>query len=93
MNESKMKALLYMDESQATFFATVYSAMLLMNMPNMHLTVVHLKERNDGLTTDWLRDVRVGSDLAPENRNNEILIRVSEIFSQRAVDIRHRVVY
>lgn len=93
MNESKMNVLLYMDQSQSAFFATVYSAMLLMNMPNMHLTVVQLKESNDGLSTDWLKNVIVESDSASENRNVEILNTVNDIFSQRATDVRHRVVY
>ena len=87
MNGSKFKVLLYSDESQPAFFALVYSAILLMNMPNMHLTVVQLKESNDGcigtennwmnswpisLTSDWLKDV---------------------IFSKRLVDVSHQVIY
>jgi len=87
MNGSKFKVLLYSDESQSAFFAVVYSAILLMNMPNMHLTVVQLKESNDGsignennwmnswpisLISDWVKDV---------------------IFSKRIVDVSHQLIY
>ena len=97
MNESKFNVLLYSDESQPAFFAVVYSAILLMNMPNMHLTVVQLKKSNDGSlgtendwinswpispTSDWMKDVMGGSDSAAKTRYNEILTKTNEIFSK-----------
>jgi hypothetical protein len=108
MNESKFNVLLYSDESQPAFFAVVYSAILLMNMPNMHLTVVQLKESNDGSmgtennwinswpispTSDWINDVMGGSDSGPKNRYHEILAKTNEIFSKRVVDVSRQVLY
>ncbi|WP_291300389.1 hypothetical protein [Desulfosporosinus sp. BICA1-9] len=48
MNEAKFNVLLYSNESQHDFWGVVYSAILLTNMPNMHLDIVQLKESNDG---------------------------------------------
>lgn len=44
MNDSKFNVLLYFDDSQQAFYATVHTAALLKNMPNMHLTVVQAQE-------------------------------------------------
>jgi len=44
MNDSKFNVLLYFDDSQQAFYAAVYTATLLKNMPNMHLTVVQAQE-------------------------------------------------
>ena len=108
MNGSKFNVLLYSDESLPVFFAVVYSAILLMNMPNMHLTVVQLKESNDDSlgtennwfnswpinpTSDWMKDVMGGSDLAAKTRYHEILTKTNEIFSKRVVDVSHQVLY
>jgi len=108
MNESKFNVLLYSDESQPAFFAVVYSAILLMNMPNMYLTVVQLKESSDGSmetendwinswpispATDWMKDVMDGSDSAAKTRYHEILTKIDEIFSKRKVDVSHQVIY
>jgi hypothetical protein len=108
MNEAKFNVLLYSDESQPAFFAVVYSAILLMNMPNMHLTVVQLKEsidssmgiENDWInawpispTSEWIKDVMGGSDLVNESKYHEIITKINEIFAKRVVDIRHQVIY
>jgi len=43
MND-KYNVLLYFYDSQQAFNAAVYTATLLKNMPNMHLTVIHTQE-------------------------------------------------
>ena len=43
------KVLLYSDDSQQALSAAVYAATLLKQMPNMHLTIVKIKESNEGL--------------------------------------------
>lgn len=48
MSDSKFKVLLYSDGSQQAFSAAVYTASLLMNMPNMDLTIVKLQESSEG---------------------------------------------
>jgi len=88
MNGSKFNVLLYTDESQSAFFARVYAAILMINMPNMYLTIVQLKESNNSIIktennsqnswqinpSDWMKDVQ-------------------DIFSIRAVDVRQQVIY
>lgn len=107
MNGLKFNVLLYSNESQHNFFGVIYSAILLMNMPNMHLTVVQLKESNDGSmstnnygnhwpinpTLNWMKDVMGWSDSTAISRYHEILTNTNEIFSKRAEDISHQVIY
>lgn len=47
MKDSKFNVLLYFDDSQQAFYAAVYTAILLKNMPNMQLTVVQVQEGCD----------------------------------------------
>lgn len=109
MNEAKFNVLLYLDESQPAFFAVVYSAILLMNMPIMHLTVVQLKESYDGPmgiendwinswpispTSDWMKDVMGEPDsAAAKTRYHKILTKTNETFSKRVADVSHQVIY
>lgn len=77
-------------------------------MPNMHVTVVQLKQSNDGSmgtesnwinscpihsTTDWMKKVMGGSDSAVKIRYNEILTKTNEIFSKRDVDVSQQLIY
>ena len=47
-DSNKFKVLLYSDGSHQSFSAAVYTATLLKNMPNMHLTIVQVKEIDGG---------------------------------------------
>jgi len=48
MNDSKLKVLLYSDGSYQAFSAAVYTATLLQNTPNMHLTILQVQEKDGG---------------------------------------------
>lgn len=48
MNDSKFKVLLYSDGSHQAFSAAVYTATLLKDMPNMHLTIVQVQDSDEG---------------------------------------------
>lgn len=48
MSDSEFKVLLYSDGSHQAFSAAVYTATLLKNMANMHLTIVQLQECDEG---------------------------------------------
>lgn len=100
--------LLYADESQPAFFAVVYSTILLMNMPNMHLTVVQLKQSKDGSmgtesdginswplspTSDLMENVMGGSNTTDKTKYYEILMKTNEIFSKRDLDVSHQLIY
>ena len=56
MNDSKFKVLLYSDGSYQAFSAAVYTATLLRDMPNMHLTIVQVQnsdESSQGTEFSW----------------------------------------
>lgn len=49
MNDSMFKVLLYSDPAaDQSFSAAVYTAILLKNIPNVHLTILQVQECNDG---------------------------------------------
>ncbi|MDA8223529.1 universal stress protein [Desulfosporosinus sp.] len=98
MHGPKFNVLLYSDESQTAFFAFVYAAIVMMNMPNMHLTIVQLKESNDASinseknclngwpispNSDWMKDISY----------QEVLTKTNELLSIRAVDVSYQVIY
>lgn len=85
MNGSKFNVLLYMDDSQFACYAVIYSAILMINMPNMHLTVVNLKECNDSSIDpekSWLKTLSINPTL---DGMQDIL----DIYTIRAIDVRH----
>ncbi len=55
MKDSKFNVVFYSDGSQRAFSAAVYAATLLKNMPNMHLTVVQVQDKNspDSMGTQY----------------------------------------
>lgn len=88
MNEAKFNVLLYSDESQSAFFALVYSAILMTNMPKMSLFVVNTKESNQGSSNEYTN--YDSWQISPQSeRMNNIL----DILSTRKSDIRHQVIY
>lgn len=88
MTQSRYKVLLYLDESRYSLSAALYSAMLMTNIPNMHLTVVKLKESNHvsnhEINEDWLNSWLSTSEWMRDALN---------IFSERSGDIRKQVIY
>lgn len=48
MKDTTFKVLLYSDGSNQSFSAAVYTATLLKNIPNVHLTIVQVQECNGG---------------------------------------------
>lgn len=106
--DADFNVLLYTDESQPATFAVVYSALLLMNMPNMNLTVVKLRQSNDDSsgaenngvnswpispTSKWMKKVMGGSDSTDKTRYNEILTKTNEIFSKSDVNVSQQFIY
>ncbi len=109
MTDRKFKVLLYSDGSQQAFSAAVYTANLLESMPNMHLTVVQVKEEEeDGVvgteynwietwpaspTSEWLKRIIDGTNLSAKDIYAEILTKTDNIFIDKAKDVRHHVIY
>lgn len=78
MTDSNMlKVLLYSDGTHYPFSAAVYTASLSKSIPNMHITVLHVKESDEGsysrehsltdtwpnsVTADWMKQVMDDDD-------------------------------
>jgi len=107
MGDSKFNVLLYSDGSQQAFSAAVYSANLLNNMQNMHLTIVQVQENDEGSTgteyswidtwpvsptSEWMKRV-IESDSNVKNLYNDILTKTNDIFTERARNVSHHVIY
>lgn len=86
MSGFKFNVLLYLDETEHAFYASVYAAILMINMPNMYLTVVQLKETkycSIGTRTNWPKSWPISSD-------TECFL---DVFSIREIDVNYRVLY
>lgn len=108
MQNSRFNVLLYSDGSQHSFSAAVYTATLFVNMPNMRLTVVHVKQSDDGsLEADdvwketwpvnpnegWMKNIIDQSDDVINNQYEKILKKTTEIISMREMSLSHQVIY
>lgn len=109
MTESKsLKVLLYADDSPHSFSATVYAASLFSNLPNMQLTILHIRESVQGSidgeynlletwssnpNTDWVEHLIDNKDLVKEKEYSEILATTNKIFSQKGQNVNRQVIY
>lgn len=104
---NSLKVLLYSDSTHYPFSAAVYTANLLKSIPNMHLTVLHVKESDEGskgtdtwpasFPSDWMKHVVDDdddvSDLVTKKQYEEILSKTNEIFAERRLNVSHHVIY
>ena len=108
MNDSTYNVLLYSDGSHQAFSAAVYTADLLKNMPNMHLTVVQVQESDlvspedkyrwidtwpAHPTSGWMERIINETDADNKNQYLEILTKTNKIFSDRAQNVGHHVIH
>lgn len=107
MSDSRpLKVLLYADGSPHSFSATVYAASLFSSLPNMQLTVLHIKESVQGSilgdynlleawssnpNTDWVQHSEEDTD--KEMESSEILSITNKIFSKRGHNVNRQVIY
>lgn len=108
MTDFKFKVLLYSDGSHQAFSAAVYTATLLKNMPDMHLTVVQVHERDEvstgkeyswidtwpvSPTSEWMKHVLDESDTETTSEYHKILTKTNEIFSKKGLNVNHQELY
>ncbi|WP_407309164.1 universal stress protein [Desulfosporosinus sp. SB140] len=108
MNDSQFKVLLYSDGSQQAFSAAVYTATLLENMPDMHLTVLRVLENDEvsltnhynwantwplSPTSEWMKHVLSDSDHETELEYHRILNKTNRIFFNQNYQVIHRELY
>jgi len=102
------KVLLYSDGSHQAFSAAVYTATLLMNVPNMSLTVVRVHESDEvsmeteyswidtwpvSPTSEWMKHVLDESDTETTSEYHKILTRTNAIFSKSELNVNHQELY
>lgn len=108
MGDSNFNVLLYSDGSQQAFSAAVYCANLLRKMPNMNITIVQVQDSEEGAreeteyswidtwpvspTSEWMKRV-IEADGNAKNLYHDILTKTNAIFTERAKDISHQVIY
>jgi nucleotide-binding universal stress UspA family protein len=105
MADSKYKVLLYSDGSHQAFSAAVYTATLLKNMSNMHLTIVHVHDRDQASvakeynwvdiwpvspTSEWMKHALNQSDVKAKKQYQEILTTTNNIFYKSGFDVNHK---
>ena len=105
MTDDKFKVLLYSDGSHQAFSAAVYTAMLLQNMPNMYLTVLHIHDREVAReekecswihtwpvspTSEWVKHVLNQSNIEIQKEYNAILSKTNEIFCNHKYNVNHQ---
>jgi nucleotide-binding universal stress UspA family protein len=108
MSDTRFDVLLYSDGSHQAFSAAVYTAVLLEKITNMHLTVVQVKESDEGVegdeynwidtwpvspTSEWMKRVLNDSDAETQNKYHEILNKTNEIFAKHSQAVSHHTLY
>jgi len=108
MDDPKFNVILYSDGSYQAFSAAVYTATLFKNIPNMHLTVLHIQAKVEGSveteyhwvdtwpvspTSEWMKLVLHKSDASTKKQYHEILNKTNEIFAARGLDVSHHALY
>jgi nucleotide-binding universal stress UspA family protein len=105
MANSKFKVLLYADGSHQAFSAAVYTATLLKNMPNMHLTIVKIHDPKQvpevkdynwvdtwpiNPTSEWMKHVFNNYDEDTQKEFHEILTITNTILYKSGYDVNHQ---
>ncbi|SDH69219.1 Universal stress protein family protein [Desulfosporosinus hippei DSM 8344] len=87
MSRTRFKVILYLDETEFSRAAAIYSAILMMNMPNMHLTIVRLKESNQSLLEidEKCQNIWPTTSDVPQN--------ALDVFLARSKDVQQQVLY
>ncbi|HEY8908827.1 MAG TPA: universal stress protein [Desulfosporosinus sp.] len=108
MTDQKFNVLLYSDGSYQAFSAAVYTANLFKNIPDMHLTVVHIVGNVEGSaeteyhwidtwpvspTSEWMKRVLNKSDATTRSYYQKILTKTNQIFAARGQDVSHHALY
>ncbi|AFM41283.1 universal stress protein UspA-like protein [Desulfosporosinus acidiphilus SJ4] len=108
MNDSQFNVLLYSDGSHQAFSAAVYTATLLENMPDMHLTVLRVIDNSEAPafkaydwtdtwpgtpTSEWMKHVLSDSDSETEREYHMILRKTNQIFFNQGYNVVHKEIY
>lgn len=107
MTDDTFNVLLYVDESQYSFSASVYAATLLKHISKMNITVVQFQEsiEDEVIASDynlmdiwpispnsvWMQQIINEADDEMKKQYQDILTRTNEIFSQRSHCVKHEI--
>ena len=107
-DRTMVKVLLYSDGTQHSLSAAVYAASLFKNIPNMHLTVLYVRDNVESSRggdpnlieswpidpkSDWVKHLMGEADSDKIIQYSEILDKTNEIFSKRGYDVNQQVIY
>ncbi|HBW35972.1 universal stress protein [Desulfosporosinus sp. BICA1-9] len=109
MEDGKLlKVLLYFDGSRHSFSAAVYTANLFNRIPNMSLTVLHVRENVEGskqeeynlmeiwstdLNSDWAKSLLEKVDVDKRSQYSEIIAKTNQIFSERGHNVNQQIIF
>ena len=109
MEDGKLlKVLLYFDGSRHSFSAAVYAANLFNRIPNMSLTVLHVRENVEGskeeeynlmeiwstdLNSDWAKSLLEKVEVNQRNQYSEIIAKTNQIFSERGHNVNQQIIF
>lgn len=107
-DSNPLKVLLYSDGSKHSFSAAVYTANLFYNIPNMHLTVLHLQENVEGSIEgdynlmetwsanphlNWEKHLVEEADSDQRMQYSQIITKTKKIFTERGHNVNQKVIY
>ena len=101
-NSNSLEVLLYDDGTKHSLSAATYTANLFYNLPNMHLTVLHVQENDVGPiegvynlmeTRSSKLQLVEASDSEKRRQDSEIIAKTNKIFTERGHNVNHKVIY
>ncbi|HZK84567.1 MAG TPA: universal stress protein [Desulfosporosinus sp.] len=101
-DSNSLEVLLYADGTKQSLSAAAYTANLFYNIPNMHLTVLHVQANDVGpiegdynLMATWSSHPHLVKDADSEKRmqDSESITKTNKIFTERGHNVNHKVIY
>lgn len=107
-DSNPLKVLLYSDGTKHSFSASVYSANLFNNIPNMELTILNIQENVEGSLEgdynlmeswstsphlNWEKHLEDEADVGKRSQYSEIMTKTIEIFTKRGHNVNKKVIY
>lgn len=101
-DSNPLKVLLYSDGTEHSISAAVYTANLFYSIPNMHLTILYIKENDEASVEEDDSPMETRSpnlhlvekaDSKKRMQDSEISTKTNEIFTERGHKFNQKVIY
>lgn len=108
IDNKPLKVLLYFDGSEHSLSAAVYTANLFSRIPNMDLTIVHVRENVEGAklknsnlmgiwsansAIDWQTSLLDQIDLYQRDEYRKIIAKTNEILFKTGLEVKQQVIF